>query len=79
MAILHYQHVAAGWRAFLPQARLPQTCVQGALLMLDWFYLWEITLAGTYTHLSVYILKFLGLCSKSTEISGSLSICTNEL
>lgn len=52
--------------------------VRGALLMLEWFYLGEITLAGAYPCLSVYILKLLGLCPKSTEISESLSIYSSE-
>lgn len=47
--------------------------------MLEWVYLGEITLAGAYPYLSVYILKLLGPCPKSTEISGSLSIYSNEL
>lgn len=79
LVILSYWHVAAGWHALRPQARLPQACVRGALLMLEWFYLGEITLAGAYPYLSVYILKLLGLCPKSTEISGSLSIYSTEL
>lgn len=47
--------------------------------MPKWFYLGEITLAGAYPYLSVYILKLLGLHPKSTEISGSLSTYSDEL
>lgn len=46
--------------------------------MLEWYYLGEITLAGAYPYLPIYILKLLGLCPKSTEVNGSLSVYSYE-
>lgn len=64
---------------FLPHACFQQTCILGATLLSEWFYLGEITPAGMRSYLSVYMLKLLGLRPKSTEISGSLSTYPSEL
>lgn len=64
---------------FLPHTCFQQTFIQGATLVSEWFYLGEITRAGTCSYLSVYRLKLLGLHPKSTEVSGSLSTYPSEL